>query len=86
MAKCYREDGRAGDFLLDLLELKLPELFAAERGRGEDEKVRHNFTTFLWDYILRCGLKHTILEEMRNILVRETNSHMQMTQDTSHSQ
>ena len=71
---------------MDLLRLNLPELFAIEMGKEEDEKVRHSFTAFIRDYILRCALKHTILEKIKNILVRETKSHMQMTQNTSHSQ
>ena len=70
VAQCYNEDRRAGDLVVDLLKLEVPKLFAVERGGEKDEVVRHEFSQFLKNYILRCRLKYTILKEMRNILVR----------------
>lgn len=61
--------------MVDLLKLKVPKLFAVEQGE-EDEEVRRKFSTFLQNYIRICDLKHTILEKMGDILVREPNSHV----------
>ena len=61
--------------MVDLLKLKVPELFAVERGEERDEEVRHKFSAFLQDYINRNGLRHTILEKMSIILVREGDKH-----------
>ena len=66
--------------MVDLLKLKVPKLFAVERGREEDEAVAHEFSTFLCNYILRCSLKHTILEKIMDIMVRELNSRTQMSE------
>ena len=57
--------------MVDLLKLKVPKLFAVEGGREEDEAVAHEFSAFLRNYILRCNLKHTIVEKIMDILVRE---------------
>ena len=56
---------------MDLLELKVPKLFAVERGRKEDEAVADEFSAFLRNYILRCNLKHTIIKKIMDIMVRE---------------
>ena len=70
VAECYRDDGRAGELVVDLLKLKVPKLFAVEGGREEDEAVRSEFSRFLQNYIhLDCD----ILEKMGNITVREPN-------------
>ena len=60
--------------MVDLLKLEVPKLFAVEGGGEKDEEVRHKFSRFLHNYIFRCNLKHTILKEMRKILVRKPNS------------
>ena len=73
MAECYRDDGQAGDLVVDLLNLQVPKLFAVEGGE-KDEVVHHEFSQFLKNYIFRCKLKHTILKKMKNILVSEPNS------------
>ena len=74
VAQRYDKDGRAGDLVVDLLKLKVPKLFAVEGGGEKDENVRHKFSGFLKNYIFRCKLKRTIIEEMKKILVREPNS------------
>ena len=74
MAERYHQDGRAEDLVVDLLKLKVPKLFAVERGREEDEAVAREFSAFLHNYILRCDPKHTILRKMRDIMVSELNS------------
>ena len=73
VAKRYHDSRRAGNLVVDLLELKVPKLFAVEQGE-KDEEVCCQFSAFLRDYILRCDLKHTILGKMIKILVREPNS------------
>ena len=71
VANRYCDDGRAGDFVMDLLKLKVPKLFAVEQGGEKDEEVRCMFTTFLRNYIHRNALKHTILKNMSKIMVRQ---------------
>ena len=73
VANCYQRNGRAGDLVVDLLQLKVPKLFAVVRGE-KDEVVRCQFSAFVRDYILRCDLKCTIPGKMSKILVKEPNS------------
>lgn len=54
--------------MVDLLKLKVPNLFAVERGEEEDEKVRREFSSFLQDYILKYYCKR-IHKKMSDILV-----------------
>ena len=78
MAEHYQDDGRAGDFLVDLLKLEVPRLFAMEGGEKEDEAVGRKFSHFLQGYISRCAVKHTILEKMSEVMVREANRHLSL--------
>lgn len=71
--------------MVDLLKLKVPKLFAVERGREEDEAVAHEFSAFLRSYILKCSLKHTIVTKIIDIMVRELNSHTQMSESQYYS-
>ena len=71
MAKRYRDDGQAGELVVDLLMLEVPKLFAVEGGEEEDEAVGQEFSAFLRDYISHNSLKHTILSKMNIILVRD---------------
>lgn len=57
--------------MLDLLQLKVPKLFAVEEGGKEDEEVCLQFSAFLRNYISRNALKLTILGQIRNILVSD---------------
>ena len=75
MAERYHGDGRSGELVVDLLKLEVPKLFAVGRGEERDEEVRHKFSAFLRDYINRNGVRHTILEKMNIILVREGDKH-----------
>ena len=52
--------------MLDLLQLKVPKLFAVEEGRKEVQ-----FSTFLRSYISRNALKLTILGQIHKILVSD---------------
>ena len=61
--------------MVDLLKLEVPKLFAVEGGGERDEEVRRKFSAFLQDYINRNGLRHTILEKISIILVREGDKH-----------
>ena len=71
VAEHYRQECRAGDLGVDLLNLNVPNLFAVKGGEEKDEEVRRKFSAFLRSYILRWDLKHTILERINDILVRE---------------
>ena len=71
MAERYRDDHRAGELVVDLLQLKVPKLFAVDKGGEEDEEVALQFSAFLRSYISRNALKHTILGKIRNILVSD---------------
>ena len=71
MAEHYHGDGRPGELVVDLLKLEVPKLFAVEGGEEEDELVGCKFSAFIREYISRNDLKHTILEKMSIIWVRE---------------
>ena len=61
--------------MVDLLKLGVPKLFSVEGGEERDEEVCRKFSAFLRDYIIRNGLRHTIVEKMSIILVREGDKH-----------
>ena len=70
VANRYLVDGRAGDFVLDLLRLKVPRLLALEPGEEEaGQAVQDEFKRFLQDFIRRNALKHTILSQITDIVV-----------------
>lgn len=77
MAKCYLEQGRARDFLLDLLHLNVPNLFRMH-SEGSTSTLQSDilattvpdeFINFLSDYIQRNNLQETILNEVDTIWV-----------------
>lgn len=70
----YQADKRQKEFVLDLLQLKVPKLFAVEEGCEDltdymDKEVAKKFTSFLRIFINRNALKHSILIQMTAILV-----------------
>ena len=78
MAACYLEQGRAKDFILDLLHLDVPRLFVTESDGNSSvsltsdalaASVPDEFTNFLTDYIQRNSLGDDILEEVETIWV-----------------
>ena len=72
VATGYLADRRQKEFILDLLQLSVPKLFAVEEGcedAAEDMEVTKKFTFFLRSFISRHALKHSILTQMTAILV-----------------
>ena len=77
VAKCYLEQGRAKDFVLDLLQLDVPSLFVTEREGSTStlqsdtttDSVPEDFTSFLADYIQRNSLQDAMLREVETIWV-----------------
>ena len=77
MATCYLEQGRAKDFLLDLLQLDVPRLFVMEAEGSVSSihsdilatSVPDQFTHFLSDYIQRNALSEAILKEVETVWV-----------------
>ena len=74
VAAGYLTDKRQKEFVLDLLQLNVPKLFAVEEGADEatekeDVEVGKNFSIFLRNFINRHALKHSILTKMTDILV-----------------
>ena len=60
--------------MVDLLQLKVPKLFAMEEGSDEmaekeDFEVARRFTIFLRSYINRLALKQSLLAQMSTLLV-----------------
>ena len=76
VAAGYLSDKRQQEFVVDLLQLKVPKLFAVEEGADgpeaaekEDTEVARRFSVFLRAYINRNALKHSILNQMSTLLV-----------------
>ena len=67
VAKRYEESGRAKDFVLDLLALRVFKLFAIES--EEDKAVQESFKASLLAFIRRNALKHALLSDMTVIMV-----------------
>lgn len=84
VAQTYLNQGRAKDFLLDLLHLNVPNLFVMDSQEGSDsalqndllaESVPDEFTHFLSDYIQRNSLHDVILNEIETIWVGLSRHH-----------
>lgn len=74
VASGYLADKRQTEFILDLLQLKVPKLFAVEKeademAEKEDMEVAKKFSLFLRGFISRNALKHSILTQMTALLV-----------------
>ncbi len=72
VAERYLQDQRAAEFVLDLLQLSVPKLFAVEssgKEKGAAASISAEFMAFLKDYITRNSLKLLILCQMKDILV-----------------
>ena len=68
----YQESGRAKNFVLDLLAIRVSKLFALEPGEEEQAagaEVQKNFKTFLQNFIRRNALKLALLSDMNIIMV-----------------
>ena len=77
--QCYLKQGRACYFMLDLLQLDVPNLFGMESEGSTSSlqsdmlatSVPDQFTHFLSDYVQRNALQDSILSEVETIWVRE---------------
>lgn len=79
VADSYLKDKRQQQFVMDLLQLKVPKLFAVEEGANEtiekeDETVARKFSAFLRNFINRHALKNSILNQMTTLLVNTSLS------------
>ena len=77
----YLHEIRQSEFVVDLLQLKVPKLFAMEEGSDEmaekeDLEVARKFTFFLRNYVTRHALKQSILAQMSTLLVRKCTCDM----------
>ena len=82
VGQSYLQQGRARDFLLDLLHLDVPSLFVMETEEEEGStstlqsdilasSVPEEFVQFLADYIHRNSLQELLLQEVETIWVSE---------------
>ena len=83
VAEGYLADKRQQEFVMDLLQLKVPKLFAIEEGadetmKKEDATVARKFSTFLRNFINRHALKNSILSQMTALLVSTSLSGLQL--------
>ena len=77
VAKCYLEQGRAKDFIIDLLSLDVPDLFKMETEGSTStihsdilsNSVPDEFMQFLTVYIQRNHLQEAILADVDQIWV-----------------
>ena len=74
VSNSYLTEARQASFVVDLLQLKVPKLFAMEEGSDEiaekeDLEVARRFSLFLRAYINRHALKQSILAQMSTLLV-----------------
>lgn len=73
VGKKYIDDKRSPEFLVDLLQLKVPKLFALEEanvtGGCMQNEVPKKFSSFIRSYINSNALKSHLLIQMKPILV-----------------
>ncbi len=75
--RCYLEQGRAKDFIMDLMELNVPDLFTMDTEGSTStiqsdimsSSVPEDFTQFLADYIQRHHLHEALLKDVEKIWV-----------------
>ena len=80
VAERYRLDERAGDFIPDILQLKVPLLFAADAEPIPEggNRVGDKFSLFLRDYIQRNNLRPVIMNKIQDILGYVTDNEQYM--------
>ena len=76
VSNIYCTEARPAAFVVDLLQLKIPKLFATEEQGSDDDiaekedlEVSRRFSYFLRAYINRHALKQSVLSQMFTILV-----------------
>ena len=80
VAERYRLDERAGDFIPDILQLKVPLLFATEIEPAPEggNRVGDKFSSFLREYIQRNNLRPVIMKKIQDILGYVTDNEQYM--------
>ena len=70
VAGTYRKDQRASDFIPDLLQLRVPNLFSSSSEPGADKRglIKERFSDFLKSYIRRNNLRPVIMTRIQDIL------------------
>lgn len=72
----YQESGRAKDFVLDLLAIRVSKLLAIDPDEETaGANVQRNFKIFLQNFIKRNALKHALLSDMTRIMVNQHIEH-----------
>ena len=77
VARCYHDQGRAKDFIIDLLSLDVPDLFMMDTEGSTStihsdipsNSVPDDFMNFLTEYMQRNQLQEPVLNEMDKIWV-----------------
>jgi hypothetical protein len=82
VSNSYLSEKRQSEFVVDLLQLKVPKLFAIKEGTDEiaereNLEVGRKFMFFLRSYINRLALKQSILAQMSALLVCTCILHVQ---------
>ena len=75
VADKYKEDRRAREFIPDLLQLDVPQLFAtsSDDEMGDTTSVGQSFSNFLKAYIQRNGLRKDIFNQMQTMIAHITD-------------
>ena len=64
----YVQDGRSHDFILDLLDINVPQLFGlpdyTDKGHPVAVKVQSEFSAFIQSYIHRNALNHFLFVQV----------------------
>ena len=70
IGEMYTMDSRSADFILDLLAVKVPKLFAVSYAECTlDVAVQNEFSIYLHSYIQMNGLKRDMMKSIDKILV-----------------
>lgn len=84
VARCYLEQKRPKEFIMDLLELNVPDLFMMDCEGSTStiqsdilsNSVPDEFTQFLTEYIQRNHLHQVILEDVEKIWVSNCDNRL----------
>ena len=71
VSQSYRKNYRSCDFITDILQLKVPNLFSSTSEPGADDMglIEDRFSRFLQEYIRRNNLRPVIMKRIQEILV-----------------
>lgn len=69
IAQKYKDNQRQNDFIIDLLQLDVPDLLQIYTNSTVENQICNHFSDFLHSFFRRNGLGYNVLARVRNVQV-----------------